>query len=336
MKISVLESGSWGTALAVSLAKRGHEVTLHSLHSPRSQILYDTHENPRLPGVTLPDQITFTDGFSGVETAGAVLVVTPSIAVRETAKSLRGLVREDAVIVSAAKGIERGSSMRMSEIIAQEIGGAERIAVLSGPSHAEEVARGIPTGCVAASASESTALLVQDMLMSQDFRVYTSSDVIGVELCGALKNVIAICSGICMGLGFGDNSNAMMMTRGLNEMANLCAALGGRKETSAGLAGVGDLFVTCTSRHSRNRTAGMYIGQGMSAEEATAKVGAIVEGYYATASALELSRKAGVEMPIAEELGKILFEGKSPRVATLDLMSRARRAEDGESWLNGQ
>lgn len=334
MKISVLESGSWGTALSVALARNGHEVTLHSLHSPRSQILENTRENPRLPGVMLPEGIRFTDGLSGVESADAVLVVTPSIAVRETAKSLRGLVRDDAVIVSAAKGIERGTSLRMSEIIAQEVGGGERIAVLSGPSHAEEVARGIPTGCVAASVSEKTALLVQDMIMSKDFRIYTSSDVIGVELCGALKNIIAMCSGICVGLGFGDNTNAMMMTRGLNEMANLCAALGGKKETSAGLAGVGDLFVTCTSRHSRNRSAGMYIGQGMSADEASKKVGAIVEGYYATASALELSRKAGVEMPIAEELGKVLFEGKSPRDATLDLMSRAKRTENDESWLN--
>ncbi len=333
MKISVLESGSWGTALAAALAKRGHEVCLHSLHSQRSDILKETLENPRLPGVKLPESISFVDGLAGVERAGAVLVVTPSIAVRETAKSLRGLVRDDAVIVSAAKGIERGSSMRMSEILTQELGGAERIAVLSGPSHAEEVARGIPTGCVAASVSESTAMLVQDIVMSPEFRIYTSSDVIGVELCGALKNVIAMCSGICVGLGYGDNSNAMMMTRGLNEMANLCAALGGRKETSAGLAGVGDLFVTCTSRHSRNRSAGTYIGQGLSADEAMKKVGAIVEGYYATASALELSRKAGVEMPIAEELGKILFEGKDPRQATLDLMARARRTEIEESWL---
>ena len=334
MKISVLESGSWGTALAAALARNGHEVTLHSLHSHRSRILRETRENPRLPGVLLPEALRYADGIGGVENAEAVLVVTPSIAVREAAKHMRGIVRDDAVIISAAKGIERGSSLRMSEIIEQELGGKERIAVLSGPSHAEEVARGIPTGCVAASVSESTALLVQDMVMSRDFRIYTSSDVIGVELCGALKNIIAMCSGICVGLGFGDNSNAMMMTRGLSEMANLCAAMGGRKETTAGLAGVGDLFVTCTSRHSRNRTAGTYIGQGMSAEEATAKVGAIVEGYYATASALELSAKAGVEMPIAAELGKVLFEGKSPLEATMDLMSRAPRAEIDESWLN--
>ncbi len=334
MKISVLESGSWGTALAAALARNGHDVTLHSLHTHRSQLLRDTLENPRLPGVKLPENLGFTDGLDGVETAEAVLVVTPSIAVRETAKSLRSLVRDDAVVISAAKGIERGSSLRMSQVIAEEIGGEDRIAVLSGPSHAEEVARGIPTGCAVASVSEKTALLVQKMIMSRVFRIYTTSDVVGVELCGALKNIIAMCSGICMGLGYGDNSNAMMMTRGLNEMANLCAALGGRKETTAGLAGVGDLFVTCTSRHSRNRSAGMYIGQGMSAEEANEKVGAIVEGYYATASALELSRKAGVEMPIAEELGKVLFEGKDPHTATIDLMSRAPRAEYDESWLN--
>ena len=334
MKISVLESGSWGTALAAALARNGHDVTLHSLHTHRSALLRETGENPRLPGVQLPENLNYTDGLGGVEKAEAVLVVTPSIAVRETAKSLRGIVRDDAVIISAAKGIERGTSLRMSQVIAEEVGGEERIAVLSGPSHAEEVARGIPTGCVVASVSEKTALFVQEMIMSKVFRIYTTADVIGVELCGALKNIIAMCSGICMGLGYGDNSNAMMMTRGLNEMANLCAALGGRKETTAGLAGVGDLFVTCTSRHSRNRSAGMYIGQGLSAREASAKVGAIVEGYYATASALELSRKAGVEMPIATELGKVLFEGKDPRTATLDLMSRAPRAEDDESWLN--
>ena len=334
MKISVLESGSWGTALAAALARNDHEVTLHSLHTHRSALLRETGENPRLPGVRLPENLNYADGLGGVETAEAVLMVTPSIAVRETAKSLRGIVRDDAVIISAAKGIERGTSLRMSQVIAEEVGGEERIAVLSGPSHAEEVARGIPTGCVVASVSEKTALLVQEMIMSKVFRIYTTSDVIGVELCGALKNIIAMCSGICVGLGYGDNSNAMMMTRGLNEMANLCAALGGRKETTAGLAGVGDLFVTCTSRHSRNRSAGMYIGQGLSAEEASAKVGAIVEGYYATASALELSGKAGVEMPIATELGKVLFEGKDPRTATLDLMSRAPRAEDDESWLN--
>ena len=334
MKISVLESGSWGTALAAALTRNGHDVTLHSLHTHRSALLREKGENPRLPGVQLPENLNYADGLGGVENAEAVLVVTPSIAVRETARSLQGIVRDDAVIISAAKGIERGTSLRMSQVIAEEVGGEERIAVLSGPSHAEEVARGIPTGCVVASVSEKTALFVQEMIMSKVFRIYTTADVIGVELCGALKNIIAMCSGICMGLGYGDNSNAMMMTRGLNEMANLCAALGGRKETTAGLAGVGDLFVTCTSRHSRNRSAGMYIGQGLSAREASAKVGAIVEGYYATASALELSRKAGVEMPIATELGKVLFEGKDPRTATLDLMSRAPRAEDDESWLN--
>lgn len=334
MKISVLESGSWGTALAVALSVNGHEVTLHSLHSRRSQVLREKHENPRLPGVILPETIRFEDGLGGVEAAEAVFVVTPSIAVRGTAQKLRGLVKDETVIISAAKGIERGTSLRMSQVIEQELGGENRIAVFSGPSHAEEVARGVPTGCVAASVSEKTAMLVQDMIMNSSFRVYTSSDVIGVELCGALKNIIAMCSGICVGLGFGDNTNAMMMTRGLNEMANLCAALGGRKETTAGLAGVGDLFVTCTSHHSRNRSAGVYIGQGLSAEQASEKVGAIVEGYYATAAALELSRKAGVELPIAEELGKILFEGKSAREATLDLMARAKRPENGEKWLN--
>ena len=336
MKISVLESGSWGTALAAALAREGHDVLLHSLHSPRSALLYEKRENPRLPGVELPAELNFADGADGVENAEAVLFVTPSFAVRSTAASLRGRIRDDALIVSAAKGIERGSSLRMSQIIAEELGGEERLAVLSGPSHAEEVGRGMPTGCVSASVSSLTAQRVQDMLMSRDFRIYTSSDVIGVELCGALKNVIALCAGVCAGLGYGDNTAAMLMTRGLNEMANLCAALGGRKETSAGLAGVGDLIVTCTSRHSRNRTAGTYIGQGMTVEEACKKVGATVEGYFATAAALELSKKAGVEMPIAEELGMVLFEGKPPREATMDLMLRAKKDELVDTWLEGR
>jgi glycerol-3-phosphate dehydrogenase (NAD(P)+) len=327
MKISVLESGSWGTALAAVLARNGHEVTLHSLHTPRSALLRQTHENTKLPGVRLPEELRFTDGFGGVETAEAVFVVTPSVAVRETAHALRGVVRDEAIIVSAAKGIEKGSSLRMSEVIAQEAGGAERIVALSGPSHAEEVGRGIPTGLVSASENAEAASAVQDMLMSGVLRVYTSADSLGVELCGALKNIIAICAGISFGLGFGDNTSAMLMTRGLSEMTALGEALGGSRDTFAGLAGVGDLIVTCTSPHSRNRTAGLYIGQGMSVEAALKKVGAVVEGYYATQSALELSARAKVEMPIAEALGGVLFNGKSPREATLELMTRAKRGE---------
>lgn len=334
MKISVLESGSWGTALAVSLVKGGHDVTLHSLHSPRSEILREKHENPRLAGIALPEELNFTDGNAGVEKAEAVLFVTPSIAVRDTARSIKGLVRGDALLISASKGIEQKTSLRLSQVIAEELGNEGRIAVLSGPSHAEEVGRGIPTGCVAASLEPKTAQAVQDMLMSPEFRIYTSADVIGVELCGALKNIIALCAGICVGLGYGDNTTAMMMTRGLSEMANLCAALGGKKETSAGLAGVGDLIVTCTSRHSRNRTAGMYIGQGMEVHAAFKKVGATVEGYFATLAAIELSRKLGVEMPIAEELYKVLNEGKNPREATISLMSRAKKDEVSDTWLN--
>ncbi len=328
MKISVLESGSWGTALASVLARNGHEVTLHSLHSARSALLSKTHENPKLPGVILPEELRFTDGFGGVEAAEAVFVVTPSVAVRQTAHALRGLVRDDALVVSAAKGIEKGSSLRMSEVIAEELGARGRLVVLSGPSHAEEVGRGIPTGLVSASEDRAAAESVQDMLMNRALRVYTSSDCVGVELCGALKNIIAICAGISFGLGYGDNTSAMLMTRGLSEMTALGEALGGARETFAGLAGVGDLIVTCTSTHSRNRTAGFYIGQGMSVDEALKKVGAVVEGYYATQSTLELSARVKVEMPIAEALGEVLFAGGDPGEATLKLMNRAKKGEE--------
>jgi glycerol-3-phosphate dehydrogenase (NAD(P)+) len=323
MRVSVLESGAWGTALATNLAKKGETVTLHSIYEKRSEELRTLRENKYLPGVKLPDNLEFSDTFEEVAGADVAIFVTPSFALRETAKKLKGIVRDDTVLVSAAKGIEPDTCLRLSQIIEQELGGSERIVALSGPSHAEEVGRGVPTGCVSASKNIVSAELVQDLLMSPRFRIYTSDDIVGVELCGALKNIIALCAGICDGLGLGDNTIALMMTRGLTELAELGEMLGGRKETFTGLAGV----VTCTSKHSRNRRAGVYIGKGMSVKEAMEAVGAVVEGYYAAKSAVELADKTGAPMPIIREAYKILYEDKSPESVIAELMSRPKRSE---------
>lgn len=333
MKVSVLESGGWGTALASSLARNGHDVTLHSIHEKASDELRRTRENKYLKGVILPENLQFSDDFMAIPQAEAVVFVPPSYAIRPVCEAVRDYVPKDAVVISASKGIESGTNLRLTEIIASYIGGSERVVALSGPSHAEEVGRGIPTGCVAASGNEKAARLVQDIFMSSELRIYTSSDMVGVELCGTLKNVIAICAGMCDGLGYGDNTLALLMTRGLSEMAGLGVALGGRKETFMGLAGIGDMIVTCTSRHSRNRRAGLYIGSGSSVKEALEKVGATVEGYYASKSAKELSIKAGVETPIIDETYKILYEGKDPRIVGAELMARTKKAEISEDWV---
>ena len=327
MRVSVLESGAWGTALATSLARKGETVILHSIYEKRSEELRTLRENKYLPGVKLPDNLEFSDTLEEAADADVVFFVTPSFALRQTANKLKGIVRKDAVLVSAAKGIEPETGLRLSQIIEEELGGYDRIVALSGPSHAEEVGRGIPTGCVSASSNIEAAQLVQDLLMGPQFRIYTSEDIVGVELCGALKNIIALCTGICDGLGLGDNTIALLMTRGLAELAELGEKLGGRRETFTGLAGVGDLIVTCTSKHSRNRRAGVYIGRGMGVKEAMEAVGAVVEGYYAAKSAVELADKAGAPVPITREAYKILYEGKSPESVIAELMSRPKKRE---------
>ena len=325
MRIVVLGSGGWGTALANLLAEQGHDVTLWSFFREESDRLRERRENPLLPGVTLWPGIRFTSDLSCVKDAEMIVVATPSFAVRQTAEQIAPLVRRDQRIVSVTKGIEAGTSARMSEILTEATGCT--VAVLSGPSHAEEVGRNVPTGCVAACKDRTVAELVQDTFMSRRFRVYITDDVVGVELGAALKNVIALCAGITDGMSCGDNTKALLMTRGLAEIARLGAAMGGKKETFAGLAGVGDLIVTCTSMHSRNRRAGILIGQGKTPEEAMKQVGAVVEGYYAAKSAYELSAKMGVEMPITREAYGILYEGKDPRDAVQDLMLRSKRWE---------
>lgn len=331
MNITVLGSGGWGTALSNVLAENGHKVTLWSYLQEESQNLRQTGKNPLLPGVELHKNIAFANDFNSVRDADMVVFATPSFAIRSTAQAVREYLPAHTILVSVTKGIEAGTSMRMSQVI-RDVTGRDA-AVLSGPSHAEEVGRGIPTGCVAACEDISVAELVQDTFMNEHFRIYSTDDVVGVELGAALKNVIALCAGISDGMGCGDNTKALLMTRGLTEIARLGLALGSRRETFAGLTGVGDLIVTCTSMHSRNRRAGILIGQGKTPADAMKEVGAVVEGYYAAKSAWELAEKTGVDMPITQQAFAVLYEGKDPKDALSILMSRTKQRESEDaSW----
>lgn len=332
MKITVLGSGAWGTALAMLLLENGNDVTLWSYTEEESRVLRETHENPMLKGVPLPEEMKFSTDLSCVKGCGLIVMATPSFAVRSTAAKLRELADPGTILVSVSKGIEKDTSLRLSQVIDEELQGHCPVVVLSGPSHAEEVGRRIPTGVVAAADDLALAQTVQNLFMNQRFRVYTSDDKVGTEICAALKNIIALCAGCCDGMGCGDNTKALLMTRGLAEMARLGVALGGRKETFTGLAGVGDLIVTCCSMHSRNRRCGILIGQGKGIQEAIHEVGAVVEGYYAAASARELAQKAGVEMPIAQAAYEVLYEGRDVHSVLTDLMSRSKRSELEESW----
>lgn len=337
MKISVFGSGGWGTAVAKLLYENGHAVTLWSKFEKEVETLNASRENPLLKGVVIPDGIKITtsadDAVAGISIA---VIATPSFAVAETAQLIKEKLPSDCIVVCVSKGIEKDTSYRFSQILREVLGDRVKLASLSGPTHAEEVGRQVPTACVVASEDIAVAETVQDIFMNDYLRVYTSTDVIGVELGAALKNVIALCAGISDGLGFGDNTIAMLMTRGLAEMAELCVALGGKKSTLAGLAGLGDLIVTCTSSHSRNRRAGVLIGKGIEVQEAMRQVGAVVEGYYAAKAAHELSQKVDIDMPICEEAYKVLYEGKSAIAAMKDLMSRSKRREGDsgeENWV---
>jgi glycerol-3-phosphate dehydrogenase (NAD(P)+) len=331
MNVAVVGSGGWGTALAILLCENGHDVTVWSYLKTESETLRTTRENPLLKGVVLPEALTFTDDIACVAGKDLVVMATPSFAVRSTAKQVKDHLDENTVLVSVSKGIEQGTSKRLSEVIAEETG--RTVAVLSGPSHAEEVARRIPTGCVAACTDRAMAQFVQNAFMNERFRVYCSPDAVGVELGAALKNVIALCAGVCDGMGLGDNTKALMMTRGLTESARLGVALGAQKETFAGLSGVGDLIVTCCSMHSRNHRCGILIGQGKTAKEAMDEVGAVVEGYYASASARQLAEKCGIEMPIADAAYQVLYGDGNVQEAIGQLMRRSRRREIDETWL---
>ncbi|MBP1737082.1 MAG: Glycerol-3-phosphate dehydrogenase [Oscillospiraceae bacterium] len=333
MKTAVIGSGGWGTALAMVLADNGHEVALWCRREDKCLQMERTRENPALAGVALPERLRLSAELSAAGGCGAVVLATPSFAVRETVRRLTPFLEQGTILIMASKGIERDTSLRMSQIVRQETGGDFPVVCLSGPSHAEEVGKRIPTGCVSASDDIEAAELVQDLFMSERFRVYASSDIVGVELGAALKNVVALAAGCCDGMGFGDNTKAMLMTRGLTEIARLGVALGGKKETFAGLAGLGDLIVTCTSMHSRNRRAGILIGQGKSPQEAVAEIGAVVEGYYAAANGKALADKAGVEMPITESAYQVLYQGKDVRSVITELMTRAKKHEIEDSWV---
>ncbi len=333
MNITVLGSGGWGTALALLLLENGHEVTLWSYRQEESDNLRERRENPVLPGVVLPEGLNLTADMACVKNSKVIVLATPSFAVRATAAQARPFLAPGAVLVSVSKGVEKDTSLTLTDVIAQEVGEGHPVVALSGPSHAEEVSRGVPTAVVAASRDQAAAELVQDIFMSPRFRVYATDDVVGVELGAALKNVIALCAGVSDGLGLGDNTKAMLMTRGLTEIARLGEAMGGRKETFAGLAGIGDLIVTCTSMHSRNRRCGIAIGKGTPPQQAVKEVGMVVEGYYAAANAKVLADKLGVEMPITAAAYQVLYEGKDPKTVVVELMTRDKKHESEESWV---
>lgn len=328
MKISVLGAGSWGTALAVLLCKNGHEVTLWSIDQREVAMIDEKREQiEKLPGVRIPDCIAVSNDLEiSMQGKEMLILAVPSIFVRSTAKMMQPYIEPGQIVVNVAKGIEEETLMNMTDVIEDEIPQV-KVAVLSGPSHAEEVGRGIPTTVVVGAKDKETAECVQDAFMSAMFRVYTSPDMVGIELGAALKNVIALAAGIIDGLGYGDNTKAALITRGIAEITRLGMAMGGRAETFSGLSGIGDLIVTCTSTHSRNHNAGYLIGQGKSYQEAMDEVKMVVEGVYSAKAALKLAQKYDVEVPITEQVNHVLFDGVPAKEAVLSLLVRNRKSE---------
>jgi glycerol-3-phosphate dehydrogenase (NAD(P)+) len=330
VNISVIGTGGWGTALAVLLQSNGHKVVLWGRLKEEVEPIVAAGENTAfLPGVKIPQEIFVTlDIKSALQNAELVVLAVPSHGMRPICESLRVFLSAEVPLISVAKGIENESGARMSQVIADVLR-TNRVIVLSGPSHAEEVGRGIPTAVVVASESLPHAAVVQQAFMNERFRVYTHNDVIGVELGGALKNVIAIAAGICDGIGFGDNTKAALCTRGLAEMGRLATALGARRETLFGLSGVGDLIVTAFSKHSRNRRFGERLGKGETAEQIAASTQMVAEGVKTARAAWSLAQRHGVDVPITREVCAILYEGKSPKQTVRDLMTRDAKPEFG-------
>ena len=328
MNIGVIGSGSWGMALSCLLVENTHKVKVWSRNENEVNEINRFHKLDRyLPGIELPEDIVATgDILEAIKDTNMIVLAVPSIAIRECTKMIAENL-DDQIIVSVAKGIEEKSLKRLSEVIREEVPKKQRIAILSGPSHAEEVARKLPTVVAVGADDEETREMVSSAFMNEYFRVYPNSDVIGVEVGGAVKNVIALCAGISDGLGFGDNAKAGLITRGLAEITRLGVKMGGRPETFYGLTGVGDLVVTCASKHSRNHKAGEFLGQGYSLAEAIKKVNMVVEGVNAAKAVRELGRKYEVEMPITEQACLVLFKGKEPRIAVLELMGRDKKNE---------
>lgn len=326
--VGVIGAGSWGTALALLLSKNGHGVTVWSISEEEINMLSSEREHKsKLPGVRLPDDMVFTADMEAAARGKDFLVLAvPSKFTRGTARKMKDYIAEGQIIVDVAKGIEEDTLMTLSQQIEQEIPQAD-VAVLSGPSHAEEVGRGLPTTVVVGARTEKTAVYLQEMFMNEVFRVYTSPDMLGMELGGSLKNVIALAAGIADGMGYGDNTKAALITRGIAEIARLGVKMGGAIESFTGLTGIGDLIVTCASVHSRNRKAGYLMGQGKSMEEAMAEVKMVVEGVYSAKAAEKLGKKYGVDLPIINKINEVLFSGKDPKEAVNELMLRDSRAE---------
>lgn len=330
--IGIIGAGSWGIALAVLLHNNGHEITVWSVLQDEIDMLNAEHEHKdKLPGVKLAEDMIFTTDLKAVIEGKDILVLAvPSPYIRSTSHSMKEYVAKGQIIVNVAKGIEEATLMTLSQVIEEEIPQAE-VAVLSGPSHAEEVGRGIPTTIVVGAKSREKAEYIQNIFMSNVFRVYISQDVLGIELGAALKNVVALAAGAADGLGYGDNTKAALITRGITEIARLGTAMGGKYETFFGLSGIGDLIVTCASMHSRNRRAGMLIGQGKTMEEAMAEVKMVVEGVYSAKAAMGLAKKYQVELPIIEQINEVLFNHKPAADAVRDLMIRDKKIEHQDS-----
>lgn len=332
-KVTILGAGSWGTALAITAARNGHQVILWGRNEDKLHTIQETRENHYyLPDVMLPDNILATSCLeTAIKDAEAILLVVPSTQIRSICKQIRPFLRKGQLIINTAKGIEVETLERLSLVIEEELAGIEHeFCFLSGPSHAEEVGRGMPTAIVASSHNRDAAVHTQDLLMSPDLRVYTNNDLLGVELASALKNAIALGIGIAIGLGYGDNTMAALITRGLAEVSRMGIAAGAEPATFAGLAGVGDLIVTCASKHSRNRRAGVLLGQGHRLDQVLKEVGMVVEGVRATEAAEAMSRKYNVPMPICHEIYQILFQEKPAQEAVAALMGRSKKGENRE------
>lgn len=327
--VGVIGAGSWGTALSVLLHDNGHSVTVWSIDESEVKMLDEKREHLlKLPGVKLPGDMVFTgDLEKAIQGKDFLVLAVPSVYTRSTARSMKPYVADGQIIVDVAKGIEESTLKTLSQQIEEEIPQAD-VAVLSGPSHAEEVGRKLPTTCVIGAKTRKTAEYLQSMFISKVFRVYTSPDILGIELGGSLKNVIALAAGIADGLGYGDNTKAALITRGIAEIARLGVKMGGKIESFIGLTGIGDLIVTCASVHSRNRKAGYLIGQGRSMQEAMDEVKMVVEGVYSAKAAAKLAEQYDVSMPIVEEVNAVLFDGKDPAWAVDDLMQRESKSEN--------
>ncbi len=331
-KFTVLGMGGFGLALAVMLDNNGHSVNVWSaFESEIEDIKRDGENKKKLPGVKIKDSITLTSDISIVSDSDVVIFGVPTGFVRSIAKQAAPFITENTVILNTSKGLEDKTFKRMSEVLHEELPNSP-IVILTGPSHAEEVGIGMPTTVVVASDNSKYSDYIQSIMSNIALRIYINDDVVGSELGGSLKNIIALCAGICDGMGFGDNTKAALMTRGITEIARLGVKMGGKRDTFAGLSGIGDLIVTCTSMHSRNRRAGILIGQGVSPDEAVKQIGT-VEGYTCTKVAYELSQSVGVVMPITEQCYNVLFNGLDPKTALRNLMGRPKGHETEQIWV---